>query len=98
MKRMIGLGKQHNGLYYLTPMQNVYLANSLGIFSSLWHQRLGHPSSTPLQVLSKSISEIIYDDNHDCNIFLCAKHTSLPFPISAISSNACLDLIHYDIW
>ena len=93
MKRMIGLGKQHNGLYYLTPKQNFYLANSIRRLSSLWHQRLGHASFAPLQVLSKSI----YDDNHDCNICPRAKHTSLPFPLSVISFNACFDLIHCEI-
>ncbi|CAL2227717.1 unnamed protein product [Prunus armeniaca] len=58
-KRMIGLGKQHKGLYYITRQQNPHLVHHVNHHSSLWHQRLGHPSAAPLQALSKSIPETI---------------------------------------
>lgn len=39
-RKAIGLGKQHNGLYYLTRAQNPDLAYSLHKHSNLWHQVL----------------------------------------------------------
>ncbi|RVW99200.1 Retrovirus-related Pol polyprotein from transposon RE1 [Vitis vinifera] len=52
-RKTIGLGKQHNGLYYLAQDQNPALAYAIHKHSDIWHQRLGHPSSGPLQVLAK---------------------------------------------
>ncbi|XP_075475807.1 uncharacterized protein LOC142512623 [Primulina tabacum] len=63
-RKTIGLGKQHNGLYYLTQDQNPALAHTIRKHSNLWHQRLGHPSSSPLQILSKSIRAIYFDSKH----------------------------------
>ncbi|KAL6344108.1 hypothetical protein AAG906_029776 [Vitis piasezkii] len=51
-RKTIGLGKQHNGLYYLAQDQNPALAYAIHKHSNLWHQRLGHPSSDPLQSTS----------------------------------------------
>ncbi|KAF7144370.1 hypothetical protein RHSIM_Rhsim05G0036400 [Rhododendron simsii] len=48
-RKMIGLGKQHNGLYYLAQDQNPVLTYNICKHSNLWHQRLRHPSSGPLQ-------------------------------------------------
>ncbi|CAL9004475.1 unnamed protein product, partial [Prunus brigantina] len=44
-RRVIGLGKHFDGLYYLTPRQNPHLTNHIHHTTSLWHRRLGHPSS-----------------------------------------------------
>ncbi|CAA3022790.1 uncharacterized protein LOC111406837 [Olea europaea subsp. europaea] len=98
MKSMIGLGKQYNGLYYLSSHQNPHLAPHANNVSSLWYQRLGHPSTTPHQVLSKSILEISFDNKHVCEVCPLAKQTRLPFPSSSISSFAPFDLLHSDIW
>ncbi|RVW98257.1 putative mitochondrial protein [Vitis vinifera] len=51
-RKTIGLGKQHNGLYYLAQDQNPTLAYAIHKHSDLWHQRLGHPSFGPLQSTS----------------------------------------------
>jgi hypothetical protein len=97
-RRMIGLGKQHNGLYYLAQDQNPILTYSIRKHSNLWHQRLGHPSSGPLQALTKLHSEISFDSSHVCEICPLAKQTRLVFPASLISSQAPFDLMHSDIW
>ncbi|KAF7132885.1 hypothetical protein RHSIM_Rhsim09G0014100 [Rhododendron simsii] len=97
-RKMIGLGKQHNGLYYLAHDQNPVLTYNIRKHSNLWHQRLGHPSSGPLQVLTKLDSEIYFDSKHVCEICPLAKQTRLAFPSSSISSQAPFDLIHSDIW
>ena len=36
-KKMIGLSKQHNGLYYLTSNQNLHFAHSVNYTFKLWH-------------------------------------------------------------
>ena len=97
-KRMIGLGKQFNGLYYLTPSQNPHLTNHVSRITSLWHQRLGHPSTHPMQFLAKTIPEIMFDPRHVCEICPLAKQTRMSFTSSSIQSNAPFDLIHCDIW
>ncbi|KAM2555190.1 hypothetical protein TB2_019236 [Malus domestica] len=51
--RTIGLGKRYNGLYYLSTDQNPHFAHNINRHSNLWHQRLGHPSTGPLQSLTK---------------------------------------------
>ena len=96
-RKTIDLGKQHNGLYYLAQDQNLTLAYTIHKHSDLWHQRLGHPSSDPLQVLVKINPEIYFDSKHVCEIFPLAKQTHLSFPSSLISSHAPFDLIHRDI-
>jgi hypothetical protein len=67
-KRMIGMGKYFDGLYYLIPGQNPYLANHIHHTNNLWHRRLGHPSSAPLLSLAKNNVEIIFDSTHICDI------------------------------
>jgi hypothetical protein len=97
--RTIGLGKQFNGLYYLKATQNPRLAHHVHHTSHLWHQRLGHPSTAPVQFLSNKIPEIMCNPNHICNICPLAKQTRLFFsPSTSKSSNAPFDLIHCDIW
>ncbi|KAL3532908.1 hypothetical protein ACH5RR_006429 [Cinchona calisaya] len=97
-RKTIGLGKQHNGLYYLAQDQNPKLACTIRRHSNLRHQRLGHPSSGPLQVLSKINPAIYFDSKHVCEISPLAKQTRLPFSSSSISSQVPFDLIHCDIW
>ncbi|CAL2277125.1 unnamed protein product [Prunus armeniaca] len=97
-KKTIGLGKHFDGLYYLTPTQNPHLATHVRRTSMLWHQRLGHPSSTPLHSLSKTIPEIMFHSEQICDVCPLAKQTRLPFTSSSIKTVAPFDLIHCDIW
>lgn len=97
-RKMIGMDKQHNGLYYLAQDQNPILTYSIRKHSNLWHQCLRHPSSSPLQVLTKINSKIYFDSKHVCEICPLAKQTRLAFPSSMISSQGPFDLIHSVIW
>ncbi|CAL2228141.1 unnamed protein product [Prunus armeniaca] len=97
-KKTIGLGKHFDGLYYLMPTQNPHLASHVGRISTLWHQRLGHPSPAPFHHLSKIIPEIMFNSQHICDVCPLAKQTRLPFPSSSIKTVAPFDLIHCDIW
>jgi len=65
-RRMIGLGKQHDGLYYLSALAkktpvNTYSSPTkqpscnLTISSTdLWHHRLGHASSSRLSFIARN--------------------------------------------
>ena len=97
-RKTIGLGKQHNGLYYLAQDQNPALTFTIRKHSNLCHQRLGHPSFGPLQILTKINPAIYFDSKHVCEICPLAKQTRLSFPSSLISSKAPFDLRHCDIW
>jgi hypothetical protein len=59
-KRMIGLGKQSKGLYYLMPQSESHSSSPISYqvsfpLGAVWHNRLGHPSKLPSQFLSKLI-------------------------------------------
>jgi hypothetical protein len=97
-RRMIGLGKHFDGLYYLTPRQNHHLANHIHYTNNLCQLSLGHPSSTPLLSLAKNNAEIMFDSTHICDVCPLAKQTRLPFGHSEIKTSAPFDLIHCDIW
>lgn len=81
-KQMIGLGKEHNGLYYYYPtiFPTVLLTQQQHHAFDLWHWRLGHPSASRLPYLAKSINN--FSSSHDlfCHVCPLSKHTRLPFP------------------
>ncbi|XP_073302959.1 uncharacterized protein [Primulina huaijiensis] len=78
-KKMIGLGRQSSGLYYLIQNRSPHLSNTVHCVTDLWHRRLGHPSATPLQLLSQTIPEISFDCNNICDVCHLAKQSRLPF-------------------
>lgn len=99
-KQMIGLGKEHNGLYYYYPtiFPTVLLTQQQHPAFDLWHWRLGHPSASRLPYLAKSINN--FSSSHDlfCHVCPLSKHTRLPFPNKNNRCNEPFDLIHVDIW
>ncbi|KAM2583718.1 hypothetical protein TB2_044793 [Malus domestica] len=106
-KKMIGLGKERDGLYYLVSVQEDFAIrqNKLGVVaasasapSNVWHQRLGHLSTGPARVLSSSIPDISFNFDSHCDVCPVAKQTRLPFPLSSTSSLQPFELIHCDIW
>ena len=102
-KKMIGLGKQLNGLYYFVPQVKstptsfsiTHHADSTTHIT--WHKRLGHPSKAPSQFLSKNIPAFVFDSQHSCETCPLAKQTRLPFSSSSIQTLHSFDLIHCDI-
>lgn len=60
----------------------------------LWHNRLGHPSSTTLKNI------ILINDKHtkDCVVFPLAKKARLPFSVSKTRSSSVFKLLHIDVW
>lgn len=98
---MIGAGRLHEGLY-LFESPTIVLKSPPVVASSiysLWHQRLGHPSHSRLQLLSKYIPTFNFNAQRElCETCPLAKQTRLPFPLSIKTSVAPFDLIHCDIW
>lgn len=95
-KRAIGLGKVHDGLYFLKPSHALLVASS-PLFD-LWHWRLGHPSHSRSVDLSKEFLFITVSNKCKCTVCPIAKQSRLPFPSSLNKTSAPLELIHCDIW
>ncbi|CAM8954310.1 unnamed protein product [Rhodiola kirilowii] len=99
---VIGVGKQQGGVYWLQNLRNAASAMSAQSCTSsatLWHRRLGHPSSTVLS----SISELKLDKNSMESIMPCescfkAKQTRHSFPISSSKAAELFQLVHCDVW
>ncbi|KAJ6881076.1 hypothetical protein NC651_027806 [Populus alba x Populus x berolinensis] len=66
--------------------------------NSLWHYRLGHPSDSPLKLLSHVIPQVLHESNKTCSICPLAKQHRLPFPHSITAFAQPFDLIHCDLW
>jgi len=102
MGRMIGSGKQHASLYYMSPLPNQGHASQISTKPDLWHKRLKHPSPASLQLVSSllpiPISKNLIPIHNNCSISPKAKHTRLPFPLSAIKSHSPFNVLHCDIW
>lgn len=99
--KMIGMGTERGGLYYLDTSQRTSCNAAIAPVSSspkLWHQRLGHLSNKIFHLLSHSVMNIQYCDISDCLICPLAKQTRCSFPLSSIRTKAPFELIHVDIW
>ncbi|CAH9113207.1 unnamed protein product, partial [Cuscuta epithymum] len=95
-RKLIGVGKLCNGLYYIEEQRSEGIAMSVASSSDLWHQRLGHASDGKLQHIT-SIKDFRRNNNF-CDPCLRAKQTRLPFPESTSKTTHCFELIHCDIW
>ncbi|PKU77483.1 Retrovirus-related Pol polyprotein from transposon TNT 1-94 [Dendrobium catenatum] len=97
-------GPHHHGLYPIkisNPSSSDNFNTALlaaSTSSATWHQRLGHPSTSTLRLLSPVLSTSISSVSSHCNACSKAKCTRLPFPLSTTSTNQCLELIHNDVW
>ncbi|KAJ9554960.1 hypothetical protein OSB04_009574 [Centaurea solstitialis] len=109
-RKTIGLGKQQNGLYYLVALatddrvaissrtKSQPTCNLTTSSTDLWHNRLGHVSSSRLSFIAKKFLNIPVEINKVCHICPLAKQSRLSFGTSTISSIKPFDLIHCDIW
>lgn len=66
----------------------------------LWHRRLGHLSTSRMQLISYSIvsKNISLINDTVCPICPLSKLRKLSFPLSTHKSSSILELIHCDIW
>lgn len=98
--KMIGMGTERGGLYYLDTSQkskcNV-ASSPTPHLSNLWHKRLGHPSNKVSSLFPFSIIENKICNVSDCLICPLAKQTRSPFQTSFIHSKVPFELIHVDI-
>ncbi|CAL1389558.1 unnamed protein product [Linum trigynum] len=101
-KKLIGMGKHVDGLYYLRLVDGGHpVAHSVQQAVSttdLWHTRLGHPSLAKLNLLGKFIDCSFIQSQEPCRSCLRAKQTRTPFDTSSIKTKSCFELIHVDIW
>ncbi|KAJ9543577.1 hypothetical protein OSB04_023284 [Centaurea solstitialis] len=81
----------------ILPASSVALVSTR---SSIWHQRLGHPSSHVFQSLVSSGS--IHCNKGippvSCQACQLGKHTRLPFSISESVVNFPFEIVHSDLW
>ena len=96
---MIDSGKQHAGLYYMSPLPNQAHASQISTDPDLWHKRLRHPSLACLQLASSllPINKNLIRIHNNCSICPKVKQTRLPFPLSTIKSHSPFNLLHCDI-
>ena len=97
-RRMIGLGKQRDGLYYLAALTRKIgttshsspnhqpTCNLTTSSTDLWHSRLGHISHSHLSFIAKNFLKFSIQSNNACPICPLAKQHRLPFGTSEISS------------
>lgn len=88
MGKMIGLGKQYNGLHYMSLLQRTTACYQVSHSSTLWHMRLGHSSHSRLKLGSSLLPSNNFSCDNNCTVFPMAKHIRLPFPLSSISTHA----------
>jgi histone deacetylase 1/2 len=111
-RRTLHKGRCRGGLYPLhaspsSPNSPSVSSSNKQVFSSvkpstsLWHHRLGHPSSRVVQqVLDRHKLPFIHDSNKDhvCDACQQGKSHQLPYPKSVSVSKGPLDLIFSDVW
>ena len=67
----------------------------------IWHQRLGHPQFSTIQLLkNKGLIEVVVSSKADnlCDSCQLGKLSKLPFSSSEHSSSNVFDKIHCDLW
>ena len=78
--RMIGLGKQWGGLYYMSPLQQTHISHLVSQPLNLWHMCLKHSSPHRLKLVSSLIPSNAISFDNNCMVCPMAKQTQLHFP------------------
>lgn len=107
---MIGLAKEHEGLYYLEANEgsvvpisssNIVTVHSLGSSSlpqsTFWHLRLGHLSNNRMHLLHDKYSFIPDPIHIACDIYHMSKQKKLTFGMSNSNVENPFDLTHMNI-
>ncbi|CAN6842208.1 unnamed protein product, partial [Brassica oleracea] len=101
---MIGRGILLQNLYVLelnnTTASSLPFCGSLRADETLWHQRLGHPSTSKLKQMSGILNILVstVDKSEHCSVCPLAKQKRLSFESSVTVSVSPFDLIHLDVW
>jgi histone deacetylase 1/2 len=103
-KEVLLQGRCVDGLYHLpssstsSPGRHVHGAAKSS--SSLWHRRLGHPSSVVVHQVLRDNSIPFSESNKEsvCDACQMAKSHQLPYPKSTSVSTSPLELVFSDVW
>ncbi|KAG7536508.1 GAG-pre-integrase domain [Arabidopsis suecica] len=109
---MIGKGYLLHNLYILQPHTSLHTSSSPAVASTsshfsgslkvdghLWHQRLGHPSTDKLKLMSGTLSFPSSSLSTDvCHVCPVAKQKRLKFESNNHMSSLPFDLVHLDVW
>uniref|UniRef100_A0A803MUI4 GAG-pre-integrase domain-containing protein n=1 Tax=Chenopodium quinoa TaxID=63459 RepID=A0A803MUI4_CHEQI len=104
-KKIRGVGKARNGLYYLVDKPLIgdkdvvtcLAANhNAAVPFAIWHHRLGHASLGKLQHIP-CVKNTIKKNNQICITCPMAKFTNLPYQLSESHADKPFELIHMDI-
>ncbi|XP_075074714.1 uncharacterized protein LOC142162280 [Nicotiana tabacum] len=86
--KVLGIGKEHNGLYLLKKELNKEFPAIIGSVvqmqedSALWYMRLGHLSTVIMQHIPLLKNKVDTKLQHSCEICLLAKQNRLPLQLS----------------
>ena len=99
----LGTGRRIGCMFELSslhlPTISISAATSFSLSSlALWHSRLGHASTSCVQLLaSKGLLGSVSNSHFDCIACQLGKQPALPFNNSESHATASFDLIHYDV-
>ena len=98
-RTLIGTGEERDGAYYLKDEAVVRVSKvALQCDTTLWHQRLGHPSFSMLSTLPMFSGVKNLTSPSPCDICFKAKQTREVFHDSFNKAIDCFSLIHVDVW
>jgi len=87
------MGEVRDGLYHYKPFSTSVFHSQNIPDSTIWHQRLGHPSNS---CIPKTLC--VSNQHLACDIYARAKHTRLPFSLNTNKNTFCFNRISCDIW
>ena len=106
--RMIGSVNMVSGLYYLIIDQGAGCQSSFSLpwvnhvssisQDTLWHYRLGHPSSQRMTLISQQFPFVKFHKVEPCDICHFARQKKLSYTVSNNRASNKFDLLHLDIW
>jgi len=98
-RRVILRCNSDGDLYTITAAVPTTAHALLAASTSLWHQRLGHPSPAIVASLrqNKHIT-CTKTDRSLCHACQLGKHTRLPFSTSTSRTSSPFELVHCDVW
>ncbi|XP_071718587.1 uncharacterized protein [Rutidosis leptorrhynchoides] len=87
-------------LYPLTPQSPPTAHQALVTTPSIWHQRLGHPSTDTFRRLISNNSIVCNNTKSPilCHACQLGKYVRLPFSSSVSHVTSLFDIVHSDLW